>query len=314
MLTASGTTRFGSATMASLFVMERAFCAHVVRREKLTFDVRFVPPFAGSSPDVSVWLLSEGALEILQPVSPGGRQLLEGPVAFVMSQDDFEGAHGKRDFTFRSYGDPFVALDLRVARSDLVLPLSQRPTCFQLAPKGWQALRQLQRDHLPGPAAQPSTDRSSLSALTIQILEALEEGGVVRRGIAASVSAEDPAFSRMWAGFRPIAERFQLLPTLGEMSQVSGLSLRQLAREVERFMGTFRLPGGGNWRDATKRVRIKVAVLSLSAPELTIAEAARATGYGSVEAMARAFRDAGLPAPSLVRTAITAHMAQRNPM
>lgn len=308
MLTASGTTRFGSATMASLFVMERAFCAHLVRRERLIFDVRFIPPFAGSSPDATVWLLSEGTFEILQPA----RQLLVGPVAFVLTQDDFEGSHGKRDFSFRSFGDPFVALDLRIARADVTLPMQQRPTCFEFGARGWDAMRQLHRDCMPPASNKP--DSASLSALTRQVVESLEAAGVLRRGIAATVSAEDPAFSRMWSAVRPIAERFQVLPTLGELSQVSGLSLRQLAREVERFMGTFRLPGGGNWRDATKRVRMKVAVLSLSAPDATIAEAARATGYGSVEAMARAFRDAGLPSPSQVRAAIIAHMAQRNPM
>jgi AraC-like DNA-binding protein len=39
----------------------------------------------------------------------------------------------------------------------------------------------------------------------------------------------------------------------------------------------------------------------LSAPEATVVEVARLVGYGSPIAMARAFRDAKLPAPSVVQ-------------
>jgi AraC-like DNA-binding protein len=45
-----------------------------------------------------------------------------------------------------------------------------------------------------------------------------------------------------------------------------------------------------------------MAVLLLSAPEATVAEVAKIVGYGSAIAMARAFRDAKLPAPSAIQT------------
>jgi hypothetical protein len=39
----------------------------------------------------------------------------------------------------------------------------------------------------------------------------------------------------------------------------------------------------------------------LSAPGATVADVARIVGYGSPIAMARAFRDADLPAPSVIQ-------------
>jgi transcriptional regulator GlxA family with amidase domain len=55
-------------------------------------------------------------------------------------------------------------------------------------------------------------------------------------------------------------------------------------------------------RDAKQLAR--VAVLLLSAPRATITDVATAAGYGSAIAMARAFRDARLPAPSVVQAAV----------
>ena len=44
--------------------------------------------------------------------------------------------------------------------------------------------------------------------------------------------------------------------------------------------------------------------LLLSAPAATPSEVAKAVGYGSLDAMGRAFRDATLPAPSVVHAAV----------
>jgi transcriptional regulator GlxA family with amidase domain len=48
-------------------------------------------------------------------------------------------------------------------------------------------------------------------------------------------------------------------------------------------------------------LRLRTAVVLLSAAEATVVEVARLVGYGSPIAMARAFRDAKLPAPSVVQ-------------
>ena len=45
-------------------------------------------------------------------------------------------------------------------------------------------------------------------------------------------------------------------------------------------------------------------MLLLSAPDATPSDVSRAVGYGSLDAMGRAFRDASLPAPSIIQDAV----------
>jgi len=100
-----------------------------------------------------------------------------------------------------------------------------------------------------------------------------------------------------------MAERFYGSPTLQELSTGSGISVRQLARDVEQFLGRTN-HGGAGWRETTRRFRLKLAIVGLSAADVSIAEVAQAAGYGGTVAMARAFQDAGLPAPTTVREAL----------
>ena len=58
------------------------------------------------------------------------------------------------------------------------------------------------------------------------------------------------------------------------------------------------------FRDAMRVIRLRAAVLLLSAPDGTPSDVARIVGYGSLDAMGRAFRDAHLPAPSVVQEAV----------
>ena len=95
-------------------------------------------------------------------------------------------------------------------------------------------------------------------------------------------------------------ENLNLTPTVQEVSSAVGVSNRSIDRHVGDFMETFGHLGTG-WRLATRHLRIKLAVMLLSADEMSITEIAKTTSYGSVDVMARAFRDAGLPAPSVVR-------------
>jgi len=67
------------------------------------------------------------------------------------------------------------------------------------------------------------------------------------------------------------------------------------------LLNTFAIGLGDSFRDVVSDVRLRWAVLLLSAPALPIRDIARASGYGSLQALGRAFRDAGLPPPSAVR-------------
>jgi transcriptional regulator GlxA family with amidase domain len=91
-----------------------------------------------------------------------------------------------------------------------------------------------------------------------------------------------------------------MAPTVDEISTATGMSVRQIEQRVSGFLTRFDV-GGKGWRPATLHLRLKVAVLFLSADGISITDVAEATNYGSVDAMARAFRDAGLPPPSKVQ-------------
>ena len=74
-------------------------------------------------------------------------------------------------------------------------------------------------------------------------------------------------------------ERLYLNPTLQEVGSASGLSTRQLDRYVKSFVTTFGLVGD-RWRASTLHLRLKLAVLLLSADEASVADVASAVGYG----------------------------------
>jgi AraC-like DNA-binding protein len=80
----------------------------------------------------------------------------------------------------------------------------------------------------------------------------------------------------------------------------TGLSPRQLQRVVHEFHARYAM-NAGNWRDTRNRWRIQIAAVLLSLPGLTVADVAAEVGYASPNALARAFAQAGFPAPAEVR-------------
>lgn len=293
MFSATARRQLGDGSFQVTLVFERRFTLHVVERRALAFDSRFVPAPTARSENSLLYLVLEGELELCS--SPPRE--LRGPVAVRMEEATFEGAPAGASGGLRTRGAVFRALELRAHRSDLAAPSAGEIEVIELGPDIWASAQAL---HASARAGDPS-----LQARVSGWLDALAAGGWASRELSTSVTAEDPRFARVWAGVRPLAERFSLLPSLDELAGVSGLSLRQLARDIEGFVRTFRLPDR-SWRETTRRLRLKTALLGLSASGLSISEVARAAGFGSVEAMARAFRDNGLPPPSAVRESLRA--------
>jgi transcriptional regulator GlxA family with amidase domain len=96
------------------------------------------------------------------------------------------------------------------------------------------------------------------------------------------------------------------------MSGATGLSVSQAEREVQRLVSLFGMVGPG-LRNVTHHLRLKVAVLFLSADGVSVGDVAQAVGYGSVDAMARAFRLAGLAAPSVIQESLVAARTEEAP-
>jgi transcriptional regulator GlxA family with amidase domain len=90
------------------------------------------------------------------------------------------------------------------------------------------------------------------------------------------------------------------LPSARHAVDRIGVSLRQADRHIKDFVASFALVGQG-WRPTTRHLRLKMATLLLSAEGASVAEVASAVGYRSSDAMARAFRDAGMQPPTIVK-------------
>ena len=78
-----------------------------------------------------------------------------------------------------------------------------------------------------------------------------------------------------------------------------------LSRFVSVALNDLLLPSG-SWREGTATLRLMLAVLFLSCPELSVLDVSSAVGYARPEAMANAFQRAGLLSPRDVRLAFAA--------
>jgi len=289
-----GAKAIGAARLASSLVFARGVWMNVVERSGLTLDTRLVPATRGAPrPGACLYLLHRGTFVLDGAHGPH----FEGPAAFLLSEQHLEGAHGVRSATFRAYGSPFAAIEMHLAEADVLSPRAEPPTGVEVDDTGWAAIARV-----IGLAQEASKDTAELEAAVGHLLGTLAE----TRSIAARVaeSARSPVrFERLWRASRPLAERFALTATMNELGAVDDVSPRQLDRYLQDFFATFAMVGGG-WRASTVHLRIKLAVMFLSADGVSVAEVARAVGYGSSDAMARAFRDAGLSAPTALREAL----------
>ncbi len=287
MLAASGGTSFGSATVRSTMLFDQRFWAHVVERRHLRFDSQFIPRAERPSQCSLIYFLVEGTFAI------DGRDPFVGPALFGMDEDDFEGAGSRAPLRFVAEGELFVGLDLRFARRDVNADFSRGPQKLEVAERAWTAARDLVA----------SRDQSGAARAMRSLIEALEHADILRPGLAARVGEGDARFGRFWKGVSHFISSYQALPSLKELADRSELSVRQVARDAQAFLDAFGVLGS-RWREVTLRSRLRLAVLGLSAAEVTVSDVARASGYGSTDAMARAFRDAGLPPPSAVQAAL----------
>ena len=294
MLVVRGTKVLGTARLASSLVFARGVWMNVVERTGLMLDTRFVPAAKGAPrPGTCVYLLHRGTFVL----DEDGGLRFEGPAALLLSEQHLEGAHGVRPSTFRASGSPFAAIEMHFAEADVTSRPAQPAVRLDVDDASWAAV-----SRVIGLAREASDDTRELEAAIDNLLRAL----AARRSIAARVaeSARSPVrFEKLWRAVRPLAERFALTATMNELGAVADVSPRQLDRYLQEFFKTFTMVGGG-WRAATVHLRIKLAIMFLSADDVTIAEVAHAVGYGSADAMARAFRDAGLSAPTTLRNAL----------
>lgn len=283
MLSAQSYLEFGGSVLGTTVFVERRLRVHMVRRDRLLFDTAFAAPTRAAASNVHLFAQLSGTFAI------AGAPPVAAPCAFVLAETEFDrivpGA-----LTFRSFGARCTIIEARVPASDLRRQVGLAHGQVALPDTVWAAYHAL-HEH-PGEAAVHA------------LITALGDTGVLSRDLTASVAASEPErFQRVWEVMRPLYHSLAASASLKQISTLAGLSLRQLGRDLTDLTRTFGLFGPG-FREMMRVLRLRVAVLLLSAPDGTPSDVARTVGYGSLDAMGRAFRDANLPAPSLVQEAV----------
>jgi AraC-like DNA-binding protein len=283
MLSADSYLEFGGSILHSTVFLERRLRLHMVRRDRLVFDTTFATPAKGPNAVAHLFAQLSGTFVI------AGRPPLVGPCAFILDETEFDRVMPGA-LTFRSFGARCTIIEARLPLSDLQRPVGLVHGALALDDEVWAAYHALEAS--PGEAA------------VHNLIHALDTTGIVSRRLSSSVVANEPErFQRLWAAMRPLYQRTSISASLKQIAQLTDLSLRQLGRDFGDLTHTFGLFGAG-FRDAMRMLRLRAAVLLLSAPDGTPSDVARVIGYGSLDAMGRAFRDAHLPAPSVVQAAV----------
>ena len=283
MLQATSVRPFGSSTLRSTIFLEREFRAHLIERDRLLFDSSYAPPARKASPFVHLFATISGSFQ------PAGRPEVTGPSVFVLAEREFDRVEPTAT-RFRSWGAPGVILEIRVPATAMRVPIGIDHGPLSLPASVTEAY------------AAMATERSS--AALYRVMLGLTEANVLSHDLTASIVTEEPErFVRLWDVLRPLYEDLATSAALKQIAIVAKLSLRQLGRDLGDLTRTFGLFGAG-FRDAMRVVRLRAAVLLLSAPDGSPGDVAKIVGYGSLDAMGRAFRDAALPAPSVVQAAV----------
>jgi transcriptional regulator GlxA family with amidase domain len=148
--------------------------------------------------------------------------------------------------------------------------------------------------------ALPAEAWAAARALTEQPTEPRALAALLKAlGVPIEITLEEPErLRRLWNAIEPLYAQYGAAVSIKQLAGALGLSMRQVGRDAKELASTFGLDG---YRDALLLLRLRSAALMLSAPDATVVEVAKLVGYGSPIAMARAFRDARLPAPSVVQ-------------
>jgi AraC-like DNA-binding protein len=273
---------FGSSTLKSTIFLERRMRAHLVTRDRLLYDSAFAPPAKKSTPFVHLFAQLQGGFMV------AGAGTHAAPCAFILAETEFDRVQSDST-TFRSFGAPGEVVEIRLSANDLRLPVGIGRGAIELPTTVWDAYRELAQ--------------SGSEAALHQLIVRLGEANIVSTDLTSSiVTAEPDRYLRIWKTLKPFYNDLAMSTSLKQIAVIAGLSLRQLGRDLGDFTRDFGL--GGGFRDATRVLRLRAAVLFLSAPGATPSDIARLVGYGSLDAMGRAFRDAKLPAPSVVQEAV----------
>jgi AraC-like DNA-binding protein len=271
------------------------------KREGVIYDSRLVPATQDESPgDHVFYVLLDGVVIIRRPVQDGApvEERVEAPAMIHAGADFIDGRHGTRPLSFVNYGWPTKTMMMWISRDAAGrVALPETPTVHKIPSHLHEALTRyfaLVQQSLPQPQL-PDVTFALLRACALEgyVGEQIPDRAFSHWDTVAQKTGE--SILRAWTSATGI-------PAISDLARFFGRSGRQLTRNLEAFAHAIGLPSA-RWRFTMRKWRLRSASILLSAPRATVQDVAREVGYGSVEAMGRAFRDAGLPSPSDIRNA-----------
>ena len=283
MLTATSQTQFGEARIASALVLGALYRAQLVWRHDLLFDSRFSSPHRGTRALATVYLVHAGEVEV-------GDVTYAAPVALIASAREYERYEPGASYV-RTWGDPCLTLDILLRVEHIRVPVALAHGPVEVSATTWAAVSSMAEAHAMG---------EPLSSPTQDVMRGLAADGVVAPELAETGGVESPSVERMWNALARHHDNWDTSIQLADLAEQAAMSSRQLSRDAQSLLERVALDDV-RFRDVVVAVRLRLAALLLSAREATIAEVAQRVGYGSVDALGRAFRDAGLPPPHAIR-------------
>lgn len=291
MFFSTGSLSLSPAFFQTHVAVDRGLRVFAAERRGVTFRTHLIPGAAAKRRDVVVlWFIVSGWASWTGAVT--GRA--EAQTLVALSESAFDGARGLRDYELQSSGAPFRGLEVRVPSAAVPVDVSWGPRAVACSAAVWDAVeRYLATVFSPGGAKVPYA--------VVKLLEHLvAEGLLARTVVERIVLEEDPRMTRIWDATAEAYARFDTRPTLKRIADACGMSLRNLSRFVDLAYNDLMLPSAG-WRDMSTNLRLMIAILFLSCPDVSVADVAGAVGYGHAQAMANAFKRAGVPTPREVQ-------------
>ena len=274
---------------------DKRFRVYRARLRGTVTDTELVPPLAGAPTDFAIlFVLLDGEIAFDAPASVR----IHAGHLFVATQDAIEGARGKRAVTYVARGEPYQVLQIRVDRALIGIPFADADPKPLPASTALLDAARLYATEGTGPAGRRDAPLANL-------LRTLHREHLLAEDLSLTIARNHAIDERLWNTLVPLYRRLYLAPSMTELAEGAGLSIRHLGRAITNLVTRVDLPWLG-LRESALRIRLRIAVFLLANDAVPVAEIATRTGYSSVEAMNHAFRDAGLPPPSAARARILA--------
>ena len=290
MFIAQGHRTIGKASFRWAMVFAGAGFFQIIETDGIVCDTRVFPPMeAPPKPIVCFELIVRGTYRTFGELMS---ETFGDRTALALRHEQYQGASGKRPFAFRGEGRPLVVVEWH-APVDIVANPPTLPVVLRLDDETWDAAQRS--------GVLSESNEAALEAAVRDLVTRMAAQGLITEAGAAKTLKDPPApIARIWRALKPTIEHLALSVTAADLGAGIDLSSSQVERAFRRWATAFALVGPG-LKSMTHMLRLNTAVLFLSAEDASVADVALATGYGSADAMARAFRDAGMESPSAVQ-------------